>query len=266
MSFSRSLSFCIKSMLAGLLVIAGTTSLGATQVSTTAKYVVSLGGINVASVSIGFTDDGANYVVNLGANVSGVGTVVVSGTASAGSSGRSGSKNLSADNFDLETHSKGRDFVVAVQFAEGNTSGFQVEPPLVNNINRVAIERKHLRGVMDPLGSFILKGNSLSAELCDRRLKVFTGVERYDIAMSFAQVQTATSNRTGYQGPVVLCKLRYIPISGHFTTSEMTSYLANSDRFLIWYAPLGNSGYFIPYRVLLGTSVGDLSMVLTDLS
>jgi hypothetical protein len=83
--------------------------------------------------------------------------------------------------------------------------------------------------------------------------------------MAFAAEDEATSPRTGYQGPVILCNMDYQPVSGHFTTSEMTNYLADSDRILIWYAPLGETGYFIPYRVLLNTSVGDLSMVLTSM-
>ena len=83
--------------------------------------------------------------------------------------------------------------------------------------------------------------------------------------MSYAGEDTATSARTGYQGPVVLCSVDYDPVSGHFTTSEITNYLADSDRIVIWYAPLGDTGYFIPYRVLLGTNMGDLSMVLTGM-
>jgi len=119
--------------------------------------------------------------------------------------------------------------------------------------------------VGDPIATFILSGGKLEPKLCERRLKVFTGMERYDIAMSFAAHDTATSPRTGYQGPVVLCRLRYLPISGHFAQSEMTNYLAQSEKMLIWYAPMKDSGYFIPYRILMGTSVGDLSMVLTAL-
>jgi hypothetical protein len=64
---------------------------------------------------------------------------------------------------------------------------------------------------------------------------------------------------------VVLCKVKYKPISGHYTTSELTNSLAQDDRILVWFAPLRDTGYFIPYRVLLTTSMGDLSMVLTSL-
>jgi hypothetical protein len=95
---------------------------------------------------------------------------------------------------------------------------------------------------------------------------VFTGLERFDIEMRYLQDDTATSQRTGYQGPVILCAIRYIPVSGHFPESEITRGLAESERILIWYAPLAETGYFVPYRVLLTTSMGDLSMVLTRLS
>jgi len=59
--------------------------------------------------------------------------------------------------------------------------------------------------------------------------------------------------------------VRYIPVSGHYVDSGITKYLAKSNRFLIWYAPLGKEGHYIPYRVIIGTSAGDLSMVLTGL-
>ena len=74
----------------------------------------------------------------------------------------------------------------------------------------------------------------------------------------------ATSPRTGYQGPLVACSVDYQPVSGHFTGSEMTSYLADTSRIIVWYSPLGASGYFVPYRVIIGTSMGDMSMVLTS--
>ena len=93
----------------------------------------------------------------------------------------------------------------------------------------------------------------------------FTGLERFNIAMRFTKEDQATSKKTGYQGPVILCNIRETPISGHFSTSEVTNYLKDSDRILIWYAPLAAKGYFIPYRVLMTTSMGDLSLVLTRL-
>jgi hypothetical protein len=116
------------------------------------------------------------------------------------------------------------------------------------------------------VSAFVAKGAALDKSICDRKTAVFTGLERFEITLRYVSDDVATSQRTGYQGPVILCAIRYVPVSGHFPESELTRGLAESDRILIWYAPLGDTGYFIPYRVLLTTTVGDLSMVMTRLS
>jgi hypothetical protein len=238
----------------------------AADVNGTASYIVSLSGLNIATINVDLTDDGKRYALDLKANVSGLGQLVASGSATASSAGLSSGRSLVSQKFDLSTKANRETFSVDVSYARGNVASFKVEPPLVNNIDRVPIERSHLTGVNDMLASFVVKGGALDKSLCGRKMAIFTGVERFNVAMSYAKDDVATSARTGYQGPVVLCNIRYTPVSGHFTTSEMTSFLAESDRILIWYAPMGDTGFHVPYRILLTTSVGDLSMVLTKLT
>lgn len=237
----------------------------AAPVAATASYVVTLGGINIAEMSVKLNDDGKRYSLDASANVAGLGSIVASGSASVQSAGSSTGGTLVSQKFDLLTRANGEDFAIKVAYAGKNVESFVVTPPILDNVDRVPIERSQLSGVNDFLASFVLKGGALDKSLCAKKSRIFTGVERFDIAMSYAKDDTATSQRTGYQGPVVLCNVHYTPISGHFTTSEVTKYLANSDRILVWYAPLQDTGYFIPYRVLLTTTMGDLSMVLTGM-
>ena len=253
--------------LAALTALALTTALpvAAAQVDATASYIVTLGGINIAAMDVDLDDDGSRYSLDLKATVAGFGAVVASGTASASSAGSSAGSALVSQDFELKTRANGETFTVDVSFAGRDVEAFKVEPPILDNYDRVPLERSHLTGVGDFLSAFVIKGGALDKSICQRRVGVFTGVERFNISMSFAGEDTATSARTGYQGPVVLCSVDYDPVSGHFTTSEITNYLADSDRIVIWYAPLGETGYFIPYRVLLGTNMGDLSMVLTGM-
>ena len=251
--------------LAALAVFLGHPA-AAAEVDATASYVLTLGGINIAAMKVDLDDDGSRYSLDLSANVAGLGTLVASGTAKATSVGRSTGQTLVADTFELATRANGENFTVDVSFAGRDVSAFKVEPPILDNYERVPLERRHLTGVGDFLSAFVLKGNGLDKSLCQREARIFTGVERFNIVMSYAGDDEATSARTGYQGPVVLCTVDYNPVSGHFTNSDITNYLADSDRIIIWYAPLGESGYFIPYRVLLGTNMGDLSMVLTGLT
>ena len=237
----------------------------AAAVDATAGYVVTLGGMNIATAQIKLNDSDGRYSVDAEAHVAGLGGLVASGTAKADSSGVSTPAGLAPEKFDLLTRANSEDFKVNVEFAGGSVTQFVVTPPLTNNINRVPIERSQLTGVGDMLAAFILKGQGLAPALCDHKMRIFTGVERFDLAMSYLADDKATSLRTAYQGPVVQCRIKYTPISGHFTTSDSTTYLAQSNSIFIWYAPMGTTGFFIPYRVLLTTSAGDLSMVLTSL-
>jgi hypothetical protein len=252
----------IKSFASALLFLCGTGAAVA-EVTAQASYVVSLGGINVASVKVNLDEDGEHYALDLKANVEGIGQLVASGTASIESAGVVNASILQPQRFGLATKANGETFSVAVGYAGGDVTSFTVEPPVLDNFGRVPLERSQLTGVGDILASFVFRGGSLDASLCKRKMAIFTGVERFNIKLSYIKDDEATSARTGYQGPVVLCNIGYTPISGHFTTSEMTSFLADSDRILIWYAPLGDTGYFIPYRLLMTTAFGDLSMVLT---
>lgn len=251
--------------LAALAFAALSLPAAAAPVSGTANYIVSLGGINIAEMAVNLNDDGRRYTMDVSANVAGLGSIVASGTASAQSAGSSAGASLVSQKFDLTTRANGEDFSIRVAYAGKNVESFVVTPPILDNVDRVPIERSQLSGVNDFLASFVLKGKALDKSLCAQKSRIFTGVERFDIAMAFAKEDVATSQRTGYQGPVILCNVRYTPVSGHFTTSQVTKYLADSDRILVWYAPMKETGYYIPYRVLLTTTMGDLSMVLTGL-
>lgn len=252
----------IRTSLAAFALLASMSASLAAPVEARASYVLTLGGINVATLDVDLSDDGRRYTLDMNAKVAGLGSLVSSGTAKVVASGSSSGPALVSSEFDLETRANGEVFTVDVSYAGNAVSAFKVEPPVFESYDRVPVERGHLRGVGDFLSAFVLKGKNLDKGLCQRQFKIFTGVERFDIAMSFVRNDEATSPRTGYQGPVVSCSLDYRPISGHYTSSEITNYLADTSRILVWYAPLGESGYFIPYRVLLGTSMGDLSMVL----
>jgi hypothetical protein len=231
-----------------------------------AEYMVTMGGTHVANARINLTDDGSAYSLVLDAKITGLAQLVASGSAKATSTGSSVDKGLRSQKFDLLTRAGGEDFTSAITYAGGTVDTFKVAPPIVNNIDRVAIERKHLASANDMLAPFVLKGAALDNQLCSRQMPIFTGVERFNLSMKYVKDDVATSKRTGYQGPLVLCSVHYTPISGHYTNNEITTYLAQNERILIWFAPLKTPGYFIPYRALVTTEAGDLSVVLTELS
>lgn len=238
----------------------------AAELAARAEYMVTMGGTHVANARVNLNDNGSVYSLVLDAKITGLAQLVASGTAKANSSGSSAANGLRAQKFDIVTRASGEEFTAAVTYAGGTVDTFKVAPPIVNNIDRVAIERKHLVTANDMLAPFVLKGPALDKQLCNRQMPIFTGVERFNLSLKYVKDDTATSKRTGYQGPLVLCSVHYTPISGHYTNNEITTYLAKNERILIWFAPLKTAGYYIPYRALVTTEAGDLSVVLTDLS
>lgn len=262
------LSAVIRKPLGALLLGLGLLAMpaAAAPLKAVAEYTVTMGGTQVANVTVNLDDDGSTYNLTGSAKITGLARLVASGTARLQSSGASTSSGLRSQRFNLLTRASGQDFTVAITYASGNVDTFKVDPPIINNIDRVAIERKQLVGnINDMAAAFVLKGDRLDASLCDRQLKIFTGVERFNLKLSYAKSDEATSKRTGYQGPVVLCSVRYTPVSGHYTSSEVTQDLMSKERILIWFAPLKAPGYFIPYRALVTTESGDISVVLTSL-
>lgn len=247
------------------LAIAALGSAQAGEVKASVKYAITLGGTQIAVANVDLDDTGSSYSLDLDAKISGMAQFVASGSARIESNGVSTDSGLKATDFNMLTRASGQLFRAAVTYANGGVESFMVNPPIVNNIDRVAIERKQLANANDMAAPFIIKGGTLDASLCNRQMQIFTGIERFNLSLRYAKDDVATSKRTGYQGPVVVCAVKYTPISGHYTTSEITTYLANSNRILIWYAPLKDTGYFIPYRALITTEAGDLSVVLTEI-
>lgn len=238
----------------------------AQQQGSIASYIVSIGGINVSTIDIRLGLEGSGYQLDVVADVTGLAQVVAQGSGAVNSGGAITATGLQSNRFFLETRTANERFALQTTYAGGNASVGDVTPPLTENVDRVPVASSHRSGVNDPLAAFILRGGALDGTLCNRTLRIYTGIERFDMPLSFVETTTATSTRTAYQGPVVLCAMRYVPISGHFETSEITAYLRDSNRMLVWYMPLGDSGFFIPYRVLMGSSFGDISMVLVGLN
>lgn len=247
------------------LALAGLPAL-AEETRTRAEYTVTMGGTHIANVTIILTDNGSQYSLTLDARIAGLAQLIASGSAKATSSGVSARDGLHVQKFDLLTRAAGDEFTSAITYANGSVETFKVDPPIIDNIDRVAIERKHLTAATDMMAPFVLRGPALDKSLCSKQMAIFTGVERFNLSMKYVKDDTATSKRTGYQGPLVLCSVHYTPISGHYTYNEITTYLAQNERILIWFAPLKLAGTYIPYRALITTEAGDLSVVLTDLT
>ena len=125
----------------------------------------------------------------------------------------------------------------------------------------VAVRDQHLKGVLDPLSTVMALSRSDSANPCNRRLAVFDGRQRFDLALSFKrQERIAETRPTGQPSVAYVCKVRYLPIAGHRATDE-TRAMAASDDIEISLRPVPSANLFIPHEISIPTGAGTARLI-----
>lgn len=148
---------------------------------------------------------------------------------------------------------------VHIVFAGGNVKEFAVDPPVSPHPDRIPVTDADRRNVLDPMTSTLNvvsgTGNPVSPEACARKVSVFDGRMRYDLRSEFKRMETVKAEQ-GYQGPVVVCAIYFIPISGYLRDRYAIKYLAALRDTEVWLAPIAGTRMVVPYRFSLPTPVG----------
>jgi len=113
--------------------------------------------------------------------------------------------------------------------------------------------------VSDPMTATLIRipgsGEIVVPQACQRTLSIFDGRMRYDLALAFKRFETVRS-QAGYQGPVVVCAVRFSPIAGHVPSRYALRYLADLHDMEMWLAPIAGTRVVAPYRVSVPTPIG----------
>jgi hypothetical protein len=81
---------------------------------------------------------------------------------------------------------------------------------------------------------------------------VFDGHTRYNLQLAFKRHDKVKTD-TGYQGSVVVCAVKFIPVADFNPKRFLITYLAAQHDIEIWLAPFAGSWLMVPYRVSIPT-------------
>ena len=95
-------------------------------------------------------------------------------------------------------------------------------------------------------------GKTAVPEACERTIPIFDGHTRYNLRLSFKRVDTV-STEGGYQGPVIVCAVKFFPVAGYDPKHFLITYLAAQHDIEIWLAPIAGSRLMVPYRMSMPT-------------
>src|SRR5262249_59208713 len=98
-------------------------------------------------------------------------------------------------------------------------------------------------------------GDLVSPEACRRTIPIFDGRMRFDLQLSFKRIENVHTH-TGYQGPVAVCGVQFIPLAGHVPERPAIKYLLAQQDMEIWLAPIAGTRIVVPYRIALPTPLG----------
>ncbi len=127
------------------------------------------------------------------------------------------------------------------------------------NADYVPIKDADRVGASDPMTALLVyvpgTGVTTVPQACERTVAIFDGHTRYNLRLAFARFGTARANE-GYQGQVVVCSAKFLPVAGYDPKHFLVTYLAAQHETEIWLAPLSGTRLLVPYRTSISTPMG----------
>jgi Protein of unknown function (DUF3108) len=147
---------------------------------------------------------------------------------------------------------------VGIVFA-GNRAKESVLPAAASpSLDYVPIKDGDRIGTSDPMTALLVyvggTGATAVPQACERTVAIFDGHTRYNLRLTFERFGVARAK--GYQGQVVVCSAKFLPVAGYEPKHFLVTYLAAQHETEIWLAPLSGTRLLVPYRASISTPMG----------
>ncbi len=229
-------------------------------------YAASFSGFKVAEGALTIRTAGSSYFADANISPAAFGWLFSSGGGGAQASGRVFGDRLRPARYRMTSTGGRHTFLVELAMVSNRVREAYVTPRFKPNPERIAVEEKHRRRVLDPLSAAVFpqrKGaQKLGPEACRRILPIYDGWARYDLNLSFAQHRNV--DEAGYRGPVVVCRARWAPIAGHIPSRPSVKFMKNNEDMFVWLAPMGDGQILFPFRIEAQTRSGRLVIQATQ--
>jgi hypothetical protein len=224
-----------------------------------ARYVVTLAGVPIGKGAwvIDIGDD--QFTAAASGMTTGLLRVFATGQGNAASRGAVRSDILAPTIFISTVNNDRRVEELRIVLSAGTVKELVVDPPTTPNPERVPLTDAHRRGVIDPMSAALIRvpgsGDPVSPEACRRTVPVFDGRMRFDLQLSFKRIEKVHAQK-GYQGPVVVCGVQFVPLAGYVPERAAIKWLMARQDMEIWLAPIPGTRIVVPYRISVPTPLG----------
>jgi hypothetical protein len=252
-------SFAIRlSVVLSSLMVDGGLSLAAAQAKLDATYSATLWGLPIGHISWTVELRNNKFTSAATGAISGLLRLFSDGHGDVSARGRLSAGEPVASNFALNLIAGRWSDEVRILF-HGNKAQEYVAATPKPGANQVPITDANRTGVVDPMTALLVPVSGTGAtavpEACERTIPIFDGHTRYNLRLSFKRVDTVKAE-SGYQGPVVVCSVKFSPVAGYDPKHFLITYLAAQHDIEIWLAPVTGTRLMVPYRMSMPTPFG----------
>lgn len=192
--------------------------------------------------------------------------LVYNWTATTKSSGRLTKKGPKPKSFSFEYEANSQQEKINMLFRKDRVTQVIYDPPRQQDKKIEPVKENDLKGVFDPMSAMIAltsisnNRSGSGSKVCRITLPMFDGKERYNLVFSHKKtVHMSKGSEKGYSGPAHICRVRYMPISGHEVDNQGTKFMAETNEIEVWMVPVPNANINLPYHVVVPTLVGYVS-------
>jgi Protein of unknown function (DUF3108) len=224
-----------------------------------ATYRVSLIGLPIGAVNLNADLSPTSYSIQGDAKLTGL-AKLFSNNARGASAGKGAIVQGHVSPATFATIAADSRMVRTIRMAlTGNAvTGVDISPPFDDKPDRVPLGPGDKQNVVDPVGAVVIPAPRseplMSPAACNRKIPIFDGYTRFDIDLTYVGERSVKAE--GYDGPVVVCSARYVPISGHRRDRPATKFMAENKDLEVWLAPIESDHVLIPFRVSVRTMIG----------
>jgi Protein of unknown function (DUF3108) len=224
-----------------------------------ARYAVTLAGVPVGKGAWVIDIAENQFTAAASGATAGLLRVFASGQGSGASRGFIVSGNPVPASFAASITSDKKTEEIRMTLGAGDVKDFAVSPEVPVDPERVPVTEAHFHGVSDPMTGSLIRvpgtGNPLTPQACARTTPIFDGRMRYNLQFAYKRMEQVKADK-GYEGPVVVCAVYFIPIAGFIPHRASVKYLAAQRDMEVWLAPVANTRVLVPYRISIPTPIG----------
>ncbi|WP_420407452.1 DUF3108 domain-containing protein [Hoeflea sp.] len=224
-----------------------------------ADYTISLAGLPMGYLNFAAEIDGSDYRLEGSLRPSMFAGLFASVKGNAGASGSMGDDTFRAADFSVAYSTGSKSQRIEIKFDDGEVVSTRHEPPKrPRKGDWKPLKPADLKAVLDPMSGLMIPSR---AKICPRSLPVFDGDTRANLHL---KPDGRRPFRTeGFKGDVIVCSIRFEPVSGYRKSSSSIAYLRKLKDMEVWYAENEAGGFFAPVYVHVQTEIGQVRVFAT---